>query len=60
MSKTKKQTKTRKPYQAPALTKLTPEARLKLVGEAAKGDLGAKELLELTSAKPSKPKKKSA
>jgi Tfp pilus assembly protein PilP len=42
--------KTRKPYEKPTVTKLTPEeAEAKLLDAANKGDQGAKSLLELMS-----------
>lgn len=40
--------KDRKPYEKPTVKKLTPEeAKLKLVDLAQKGDVGAKEMLEM-------------
>jgi hypothetical protein len=56
---------TRKPYEKPTVTKLTPEqAKLKLLGHASAGDQGAKDLLELmfrdAPTKGSKAKRKSA
>jgi len=60
-----KQAKTRKPYEKPTVTKLTPEqAKPKLFGHASMGDQGAKDLLELmfpdAAPKDSKAKNKSA
>jgi hypothetical protein len=50
----KKRPKTRQPYETPTLTRLTSEqAKLKLVSRADKGDLGAKELLDLMPSKKS-------
>lgn len=61
----KKTKNTRKPYEKPTATKHAPEeAKLKLLGHAAMGDQGAKELLEMIfpeiPQKDSKEKKKSA
>jgi hypothetical protein len=57
--------KSRKPYEKPTVTKLTPEeARAKLLDAADKGDQGAKEFLEMISpearTKELQPKKRSA
>lgn len=44
----KKASNTRRPYEKPTVTKLTPEqAKLKLLDHAIMGDQGAKDLLEL-------------
>ncbi len=46
-----------KPYEKPALTKLTPEqAKLKVVGRASKGDQGAKQVLDTMHTDPKKKK----
>lgn len=47
----------RKPYQKPALKKLTPEqAKLKVVGRASRGDQGAKQVLDTMFPDPKKKK----
>jgi hypothetical protein len=61
----KKAKKTRKPYEKPTATRLTPEqAKLKLLRHASTGDEGARDLLEMMSpevpTQNSKAKKKSA
>ena len=57
----KTKAKTKKPYEKPTVTKMTPEqARLKLAPYAKKGYDGAKKLLESMSWKDPRTKKKSA
>ncbi len=62
MRKYHKARRTRKPYEKPTVTKLTPEeAKAKLLEAANKGDRGAKEHLEMMSHEENaKDKKKSA
>jgi len=53
--------KSRKPYEKPTATKLTPEqAKLKLLDAANRGDQGAKDLLEMMSPEEKANKNKSA